>query len=71
MLHGNNEDDEPVNDMFQEPEGFYEDEKQPTFDRFTLRSGDEVNLRLVGHNPLWVRDQSSSAHSTRAPPIPV
>jgi hypothetical protein len=40
--------------MFEEPEGFYEAEKEPTFVEYTLQSGLKLNLRLVGHNPLWV-----------------
>ncbi|KAH0158951.1 hypothetical protein KCU67_g7316, partial [Aureobasidium melanogenum] len=39
--------------MFEEPEGFYEAEKEPTFVEYTLQSGLKLNLRLVGHNPLW------------------
>ena len=40
--------------IFEEPEGFYEAEKEPTFVDYTLQSGLKLNLRLVGHNPLWV-----------------
>lgn len=40
--------------IFEEPEGFYEAEKEPTFVEYTLQSGLKLNLRLVGHNPLWV-----------------
>lgn len=40
--------------IFQEPEGFYEPEKEPSFVDYTLQSGLKLNLRLVGHNPLWV-----------------
>ncbi|KAI4749768.1 hypothetical protein E4T45_14847, partial [Aureobasidium sp. EXF-8846] len=39
--------------IFQEPEGFYEPEKEPSFVDYTLQSGLKLNLRLVGHNPLW------------------
>ncbi|KAK6007449.1 hypothetical protein QM012_004263 [Aureobasidium pullulans] len=39
--------------IFEEPEGFYEAEKEPTFVEYTLQSGLKLNLRLVGHNPLW------------------
>jgi nicotinamide N-methyltransferase len=42
-------------DLFQEPEGFYEPEKQPTFATHKLLSGKDLSIRLVGHNPLWVR----------------
>jgi hypothetical protein len=40
--------------IFQEPEGFYEPEKEPSFVDYTLQSGLKLDLRLVGHNPLWV-----------------
>ncbi|KER00639.1 hypothetical protein AUEXF2481DRAFT_551 [Aureobasidium subglaciale EXF-2481] len=39
--------------IFEEPEGFYEAEKQPSFVEYTLPSGLKLNLRLVGHNALW------------------
>lgn len=42
-------------DLFQEPEGYYPPEKQPTFATHKLLSGDELKVRLVGFNPLWVR----------------
>ncbi|KAH8724042.1 hypothetical protein GQ44DRAFT_287252 [Phaeosphaeriaceae sp. PMI808] len=41
-------------DLFQEPEGFYEPEKQPTIASHQLLSGQELSVQLVGHNPLWV-----------------
>jgi hypothetical protein len=44
--------------MFQEPADFYEPEKQATFASHQLLSGKELTVRLVGHNPLWVRVQS-------------
>lgn len=40
--------------LFQEPDGYYQEEKEPTFQKHRLRSGESMNLRLVGHNPLWV-----------------
>lgn len=49
-------DSEEDLDLFQEPEGFYEPEKEPTFVSHRLIDGRELNLRLVGHNPLWVGD---------------
>src|SRR5581483_11817681 len=49
-------DSEPgIADIFQEPADFYQPEKEPTFASHKLRSGEEVQFRLVGHNPLWVR----------------
>jgi nicotinamide N-methyltransferase len=42
-------------DLFQEPSDFYAPEKEATFASHSLLSGKELNIRLVGHNPLWVR----------------
>ena len=47
--------DEGEVDLFQEPADFYQPEKQATFASHKLLSGTELNIRLVGHNPLWVR----------------
>ncbi|EDU43079.1 methyltransferase [Pyrenophora tritici-repentis] len=47
------EADEEGLDLFQEPTGFYEPEKQATFASHQLLSGKELTVRLVGHNPLW------------------
>lgn len=52
------EDDEPVAldaALFLEPEGYYEPEKPQTYAEHTLLSGEVLKLRLVGHNPLWVK----------------
>lgn len=46
-------DDESI-DLFQEPADFYEPEKEASFASHTLLSGEEIRVRLVGHNPLWV-----------------
>lgn len=40
--------------IFQEPEGYYEAEKQPTFASYRTQNGTELNVRLIGHSPLWV-----------------
>ncbi|KAF2432793.1 hypothetical protein EJ08DRAFT_695192 [Tothia fuscella] len=40
-------------DLFKEPEGFYQPAASPTFATHTLLSGESLQLRLVGHNPLW------------------
>ena len=40
--------------LFNEPEGYYPPEKQPTFVKHSMLDGRELELRLVGHNPLWV-----------------
>lgn len=50
--HSDSEDGELG--IFREPEGYYEPEKQPTFAKHRMLNGQELNMRLVGHNPLWV-----------------
>ncbi|OAL44619.1 hypothetical protein IQ07DRAFT_245050 [Pyrenochaeta sp. DS3sAY3a] len=45
-------DDEGV-DIFQEPTDFYQPEKEATFATHQLLSGNQITVRLVGHNPLW------------------
>jgi EEF1A N-terminal glycine/lysine methyltransferase len=42
-------------DLFQEPADFYEAEKPPTSVEYRLKDGQLLNLRLIGHSPLWVR----------------
>jgi hypothetical protein len=41
-------------DMFTVPEGYYPPAKEPTFASHRMQNGEELKLRLVGHNPLWV-----------------
>lgn len=53
--------------IFQEPEDFYPPESPPTFAQHTLLSGQTITLRLVGHNPLWVR-KTQTYDFYRAPP---
>lgn len=52
-------DDEGGLDLFQEPVDYFEPEKEATFATHQLLSGKEFTVRLVGHNPLWVRLQHS------------
>ena len=40
--------------LFQEPNDYFQPEKPYTYADYTLRSGQTLRLRLVGHNPLWV-----------------
>ena len=47
-------DDFDTGDLFQEPEGFYPEEKQPTFAEHLMLSGQTVRVRLVGSHPLYV-----------------
>ena len=51
------DDEEFENDasLFKEPDDFYQQDKPPTFVEYTLADGKALKLRLVGHNPLWVR----------------
>ena len=49
------EEDFETGDMFQEPEGFYPDEPEPTFAEHQMLSGQKVRVRLVGSHPLYVR----------------
>lgn len=49
-------DESPIDtSLFQEPEGYYEPDKPHTHVEHTLRTGEVLKLRLVGHNPLWVK----------------
>lgn len=41
--------------IFQEPAGYYPPPKPATTESRTLQTGETLQLRLVGHNPLWVR----------------
>ncbi|KAH7132655.1 putative methyltransferase-domain-containing protein [Dendryphion nanum] len=50
MASSDQEDD--VN-IFQEPDDFFQPEKQPTCQAHKLLSGHTLTIRLVGHNPLW------------------
>lgn len=56
------EDDFETGDMFTDPEGFYEEEKQPTFAEHQMLSGKTVRVRLVGSHPLYVRPRPRRAH---------
>ena len=47
-------------DLFQEPADYYQPEKQATFASHQLLLGKELTVRLVGHNPLWVRLHSNT-----------
>ncbi|MCJ1243236.1 nicotinamide n-methyltransferase [Trapelia coarctata] len=48
------DDDEHLDHaLFQEPEGYFQSEKPPSFAEQTLFSGEQLQLRLVGHSPLW------------------
>lgn len=43
------------NIIFEEPSDYYPPPKPATFESKTLQTGEALQLRLVGYNPLWVR----------------
>lgn len=47
-------DNDETIDLFQEPEGYYQKEKQPTQVEHRTLDGQTLTLHLVGQNPLWV-----------------
>lgn len=49
------EDNFDTGAMFEDPEGFYEPEPEPTFAEHHMLSGQKVRVRLVGSHPLYVR----------------
>ena len=55
--------------LFQEPKDFYKPEPPPTTATHRMRSGEELQLRLVGHNPLWVQSHSRPCCSFLYPDI--
>ncbi|KAL4931081.1 putative nicotinamide N-methyltransferase Nnt1 [Aspergillus undulatus] len=46
-------DDFDTGNMFQDPEGFYPPEMEPTYAEHTMLSGQVVRVRLVGSHPLY------------------
>lgn len=48
-------DEIDVADIFQDPEGYYPPEKEPTYAEHHMLSGQKVRVRLVGSHPLYVR----------------
>lgn len=54
LCNGMSEIEDDTFYLFQDPEGWTPAEKKPTFAEHVLHSGEKLNLRLVGHNPLWV-----------------
>lgn len=55
MAASNDDNDDLASlDLFQDPEGFYQPEKPATFTTYVMKNGRRLNLRLVGHSPLWV-----------------
>lgn len=47
-------DELDTGDMFNDPEGFYPPEKEPTYADHQMLSGQVVRVRLVGSHPLYV-----------------
>lgn len=55
--------------IFDEPSDYYAKEKPASFQTHRFLDGREVELRLVGQSPLWVR--LSSEHFLLSPqPVP-
>lgn len=48
------EEEFSTGDLFQDPDGFYPEEAQPTFAEHQMLSGETVRVRLVGSHPLYV-----------------
>jgi hypothetical protein len=46
--------------LFDEPADYFKPDAKAKFARHTLGSGDSLDLRLVGNNPLWVRHELSA-----------
>ncbi|KAF2169894.1 hypothetical protein M409DRAFT_64869 [Zasmidium cellare ATCC 36951] len=42
-----------IGDLFQEPEGYFQKEKEPTQVQHRTLDGQTLTLHLVGQNPLW------------------
>lgn len=42
-------------DLFQDPEGYYQPEKESTQAEHRMHSGQTVRVQLVGSHPLYVR----------------
>lgn len=51
--NGGDADDNGM-DLFQEPSDYYAPEKPATTSTYTLKDGQALSLRFVGHSPLWV-----------------
>ena len=51
-------------DLFEEPPGYFPPPPPNTYTSYTLTSGQVLNLRLVGHNPLWVYPSTISPNNT-------
>lgn len=48
------DDDFETGDLFEDPEGFYEKDPEPTFAEHQMLNGQTVRVRLVGSHPLYV-----------------
>lgn len=46
-------------DLFNEPEGFFQEKKEPTTIVHKTLNGEQLSLRLVGYSPLWVGARGS------------
>ena len=46
--------EEDTTNLFKEPDGYYQKEKEPTQVEHRTVNGQVLRLNLVGQNPLWV-----------------
>ena len=53
MVQATQDDDVAYGSLFEEPGDFYPKAKEPTFAEHTLSSGESLQVRLLGHSPLW------------------
>lgn len=59
------EDDYETGGLFEDPEGFYEKDPEPTFAEHQMLNGQTVRVRLVGSHPLYVCLKSQLTRTPR------
>lgn len=55
MASVESDDEDHGLDLFQEPDGYYAPEKEPTQVQHTTKNGTVLTIHMIGHSPLWVR----------------
>lgn len=60
------DEDQPLElgDFFQEPDGFLQPPKSPTFAEHRMRSGQMLKVHMVGEHPLYVRPGTATIPRT-------
>ncbi|TKA83359.1 hypothetical protein B0A55_01023 [Friedmanniomyces simplex] len=53
MSEASDDDGETTAGLFNEPDDYYQPEKEPTVVEHRMLNGQSLKLRLVGHSPLW------------------